>query len=449
MKKLFLSFFAICLALAETKAQNFSKAEAEADIDSLISVLTEVHPMYIEKANAEPLVKELNAAKATLPETLDKLELYSILAPIIAKIGDAHTTVVQPFGEAIVKAGGLAPFYPTVDTNTGRLYVKASCKNCVPVDAEILSVNGVSAQKMMEDTKRLVSGERDFFKYCMIDNNIMGYFHLLYAADEYEVTYRVAEGEKEETVKVKPVDSEYFNNNLVLGTKVLKLIQEQRNVPYSYKIDESGKFAILYFDSCMNPEGMDEMCKEMVAELNQKGIKNLIVDVRLNGGGNSNVGDELLKYISPVDFRQYGKTIVRVTPTTHRLGGATGRNVGVHISADTDDNNKKTLPASQRFNGKVYLLTSHTTFSSASSFAWAFKKFGCGMVIGEETGGMNVHYGDVLYYRMPNSQLDMNLSHKRFWQPGADDKDIHGLIPDIIVPQDQALDKAIEVMRNE
>lgn len=101
-------------------------------------------------------------------------------------------------------------------------------------------------------------------------------------------------------------------------------------------------------------------------------------------------------------------------------------------------------PEAQRFCGNVYLLTSHTTFSSASSFAWAFKEAGCGTVIGEETGGMSVHYGDVISFKLPNSGLAVNVSHKRFWLPGADENNIHGVLPDIVCPQDEALETALQ-----
>lgn len=97
------------------------------------------------------------------------------------------------------------------------------------------------------------------------------------------------------------------------------------------------------------------------------------------------------------------------------------------------------------FTGKVYLLTSNHTFSSASDFSWAFKEFGMGTVVGEETGGVNVCFGDILYYKLPLSGLSASISWKRFWNYGADENDIHGTIPDYIVPTSDALTKALEL----
>lgn len=152
----------------------------------------------------------------------------------------------------------------------------------------------------------------------------------------------------------------------------------------------------------------------------------------------------LLAYIAPKPFAQYGKILVKVTPTTIALTGNRYTESGTRVYPEDASSRHEPLPEPQRFRGNVYLLTSHNTFSSASSFAWAFKESGCGTVVGEETGGMSVHYGDIISFKLPHSGLAVNVSHKRFWLPGADDNDIHGVLPDILCPQEHALETAID-----
>lgn len=67
-----------------------------------------------------------------------------------------------------------------------------------------------------------------------------------------------------------------------------------------------------------------------------------------------------------------------------------------------------------------------------------------GTVVGEETGGMNVHYGDIIDFYMPISGLYTTVSTKYFWNYGADEKDIHGTLPDIKVPADKAREYALK-----
>ena len=108
---------------------------------------------------------------------------------------------------------------------------------------------------------------------------------------------------------------------------------------------------------------------------------------------------------------------------------------------------KPRKPEEGHYNGNVFLLTSNNTFSSASSFAWAFKECDMGKVIGEETGGMNVCYGDILPYELPISKLKCYISFKRFWQLRADENDIHGTLPDIAVPSAVALEEAMKQIK--
>ena len=99
------------------------------------------------------------------------------------------------------------------------------------------------------------------------------------------------------------------------------------------------------------------------------------------------------------------------------------------------------------FDGETILLTSNHTFSSASSFANAFKEADCGMIVGEETGGMTVSFGDMMYWTMPVSGIVTTISYKRFWDMNSDEHDIHGVIPHIPIKAENALETAIKHFR--
>ena len=66
--------------------------------------------------------------------------------------------------------------------------------------------------------------------------------------------------------------------------------------------------------------------------------------------------------------------------------------------------------------------------------------------MGEETGGMGVSFGDYLIYRMPASNLACTISYKRFFLYGADEKNIHGTLPDYSIKADKALDEALRII---
>ncbi|MDE6117525.1 MAG: peptidase S41, partial [Duncaniella sp.] len=68
-------------------------------------------------------------------------------------------------------------------------------------------------------------------------------------------------------------------------------------------------------------------------------------------------------------------------------------------------------------------------------------------VVGEETGGMSVHFGDVLGYKLPVSKMLCSVSYKRFWQMNADENDIHGTLPDVAVPASEAMEAAMKLVK--
>lgn len=444
MKRLILAILILC-SVTGLNAQMISRHQASADIDTLSYTLSEVHPNLYCNIPMSTLSSQMADLKASLPDSISIVDLYKALAPIIAQIGDAHTTMVLPDREVMAQAEKYLPVFPTIDNNTGKMLVKASVGNCVPYDSEICSINGMSAKEMVEEMLRFVSGERDFFRLTMVDNNVMVLFHMLFTAPQYAITYIEPGSKEEKDITLQAVDANSLNAGLVLSPKILKLMEEHGgDAPYTFRILTDRPVAVMNFDACIDANSMEAFADSMVTELRQRGITDLIIDVRFNGGGNSRVGDALLKYIAPKPFAQFGKTLVKVTQTTMALTGDRYQKPDTVLYPEDPASRHEPLPEAQRFGGNVYLLTSHTTFSSASSFAWAFKESECGTVIGEETGGMSVHYGDVIGFRLPNSGLAVNVSHKRFWLPGADEDDIHGVIPDIICLQDDALETALK-----
>lgn len=117
--------------MCQIGAQNISRSQVIADIDTLFNTLTEVHPNLYDRISMSDLNEKITNLKAGLQDSISTIELYSRVAPIVALLGDAHTTVALPYREVMIKAGRYVPVYPTIDSNTGRMYVKASVENVV------------------------------------------------------------------------------------------------------------------------------------------------------------------------------------------------------------------------------------------------------------------------------------------------------------------------------
>ena len=373
MKRLFLFIILLQLVVCTVKADNqnggkISKEQAIEDVDSLVYMLCEVHPNVFSMVTPTKFLMQVNAIKQSFRDSLTTLELYQKVAPLVASVGDGHTSLTFPFNDVFRKETPRFPLMVSVNSNDSTITTRGALFG-VPEGVKIVSINGIGSKEIIQSMMKYVSGERTFFKLTCVNNDFLAWFHMLYR-------FRSA-------------------------------------------------------------NDMAKVCQTMVADLNRKRIENLIIDVRDNGGGTSMAVDTLLTYIANKPFMQYEKVWAKITPTTQTM---TRRpyNKGCFFGV----NEEKIQPIAdetKRFKGKVWVLMNHHTFSAAASFVWTIKAFKIGTLVGEEAGGMNVAYGDVVSYALPHSKLHLGISFKRFWLYGADETNIHGALPDILAESDNAL----------
>ncbi|MBD5265401.1 MAG: hypothetical protein HDS44_00340 [Bacteroides sp.] len=420
---------------------NLTKEQAIFDIDALIYTLSQVHPDIFSVCRQEDLFRAVNNAKSSLPDSVSPIQLYRAAAPIVAMIGDGHTNLNLPSKQFLTAGRKRFPVYVNVLSDRS-IICKSSLDSIISKGDKILSVNNISADSLINAMLPYVSGERPHFKLSRLDTRFTALFEMLFPADSYEVKYQ-----PQGTGKIL---SHTFP--ATLWGEILKRCpstkQKRKAENYSYTIDHQNNVAIMDFREFSDIEKMENFADSMFTDLRKHNISNLIIDIRNNGGGQSTVGDVLLRYISPEPFVQMDKALIRVTPLTAKLlGNPDVSPMFVFHEVDSTQYIQPRTPEEGHYSGNVYLLTSNKTFSSAGSFSWAFKECGMGTVIGEETGGMNVCYGDILMYRLPVSNLSTSISFKRFWELRADENDIHGTLPDVTVPSADALDRAMELIK--
>lgn len=211
-------------------------------------------------------------------------------------------------------------------------------------------------------------------------------------------------------------------------------VDSRSDAPCSFTVDPVFHTAVMRLRRFPDdPHRMAQFCDSMFASLRADGISNLVIDLSGNTGTDDpRVGDELLRYISPVPFIQIQKTLVNRSPMVRALTAPADSlpDIALYEVADTDFITPLT-PREGHFDGRVALIADSITSRSAASMAWAFQHFGMGPVVGKETSGTNICFGDALTWHTPISRIPVAISHKRYWYPGTAETDIHGTIPDI------------------
>ena len=196
---------------------------------------------------------------------------------------------------------------------------------------------------------------------------------------------------------------------------------EDRGFVY-YDIDEEHSLAILTLNSCRYNKTYKDTVKKLFDEVHEKGIQNVCVDLRYNGGGSSMVGDEFIKYLDVDAYRSWGEEM--------RLG---------YFLIKSEGRTVKNPKKKQVFTGNVYVLTGVRSYSAAMDFAMLIKDNGIGKLVGQPCGNLPASYGQVVHFHLPKTGFYMQISMKKWYRVDMT-KNGEPLYTDIECPEADALD---------
>ena len=385
--------------------ETISYEDALDDLDDAMKHLQETHPLFIFE-----LSDDMEALYETARENLKRYDritaniLCKEIQQIFSSIGDGHTYIVANFQD----------FH----------YLKHKYNHDIAGDV-LIGINNHSMEELFEEKKALFSYESE--SYGM--NRMKGYLStaedLDYLGIELEngviYTYVTADGERVDYTYNREdfvTYDEYMTFNNITDTS-----QEDNNEFVSYEIIPESDLAVLTLYSCNYNDEYKVCLKEMFTEVKEKGINNVCVDLRNNGGGSSLVANEFIRYLDIDTYKSWGQDW-RLGPLMIKAKGS---------SINNERNNDLI------FTGNVYALTSVFTYSSAMDFAMLLTDNNLGTIIGEASGNSPSSYGDITVFKLPNSGLVMQVSTKKWYRVDTESMDKF-IEPDIKCESNEALD---------
>ncbi len=380
----------------------FTREQALEDLNFMMGMLHTRHPAWLERDNERVKNVEAQYQKeiAFLPDTLTTVQIWQTAGRILHQLYDGHTSVYAKFAQ---------PLYINDFSQLEEYGLP-------------LYIDGLLCSKVLEDFSAVFQYELDSYAKKMFSSSIIinrGY--LAWAgvdvSDGVTYTFSTADGEKD------------FHYDFVPFGEV-KRIQtadaDEEDWVY-YEIDKESNAGIFTLTSCSFNDHYREVLREFFEAVNKNALNNVIVDLRDNGGGNSLVANEFLKYIDVDGYYEWGCKI--------RFGNF------LYTGKRAWNKNKRKEPV---FAGNLYVLTSTKTFSSAMDFAMLVGDNRIGTLVGEPCGNLPDAYGDVLNFVLPNTKLSLGVSFKR-WFRIDEAKTGQPLNPDIYCSEEEALDKALEL----
>ncbi len=382
-----------------------TKEQAARDLDFMYRTVKDNHICYIDGSGLD---KTFDSAYESAKERLSGLgtvtvrDLWEIGAQMYCSLEDGHTIITY---------------------NGGEVYYNPEAEG-----GNLISINEVSTEELLERFSKVFPCEPqvDFYR-----KNMLGYavcreswLTLMGVDISNGVTMVFETDEGEKTFDFPPYSGESG-----------AMQEESGESFYGYTIDEENSAGIFRLDECTVTEGYKQALSDFFREVKEKDIRRVAVDLRNNGGGNSDVIIEFMKYIDVDSYYLFGGVDVRLDGMliVNKAEPEINQKSEYAFSLDSSENND----GKYAYNGRLYALTSNYTFSSAMDFAVAISDNGLGKILGEIPGNMPTCYGDKLSFQTPNAKLLCGVSYKKFYRIDRS-KDNSPLIPDIEVPANEA-----------
>ncbi len=387
-----------------------TRDQAKEDIDYVMEMYRERHPAWIETdevrvADVEAqYLEELKLLDSMADEEITVLAEWQMISRIMHALYDGHSRVYVSYNER---------HYIDDFTQLNEI-------------GSPVSIDGVSYDEAFKRFCDVYQYEMESFAEVMFKSNILineTYLRWIGfdTSDGIDMTYNTDDGELTVHYEFVPITE-------VKGYEGNTSSEESKWV--YYEIDTENGIGIFTLTSCEYNDEYKKTVKDFFTAVNEAGIQHVIVDLRWNGGGNSMVADEFLKYVDIDGFYTWGNHV--------RFGNFLIKN---------ERSFQKNHRLDPQYSGDIYVLTSTRTFSAAMDFTMDIMDNDLGIVVGEASGNLPDSYGDILRFQMPNSRLQFSISYKR-WFRTDESKAGQPLEPDYPCPSEEAMDKAYELILN-
>lgn len=426
-----LYFFTICLILTQKlNAQYISKSQAVADIDYYNKALFEVHYNPYLYISEESYRRVTDSLKNSIGDSVSVKSFTMAMSHLTSSIKDGHTmpTIVQQVFKSDFKKNIYFPLELVADNNYNVYLPVQNEQFNIPTGATITSINDLDMKSFYKKTSSMIGGLPSYQKEMAI--NLFGSF--LYLSDvkpPFKVRYRYKEKDNFITIQV----------GITLKECLAKALPQVNNQRFKFELKESkiGYLALntmepdfkaytAFFDSCFTA-------------LKTKNINTMVIDLRKNLGGNSQIADLLISYFNEKPYSLSGGRFWRVSQRYKDFLTAQGDTSNSYHKKENNSilDYRKCGPHepmfvnnSLLFTGKVYLITGPLTFSSANMLADGVKEYHMATIIGQPTGENTNDFGEGYLMELPNSKLKIQTTTTFDLGVDCNLNTSHAVIPD-------------------
>jgi C-terminal processing protease CtpA/Prc len=303
------------------------------------------------------------------------------------------------------------------------------------------------------------------FKSQVLTNNFSGWYKAKFgdADSVYQISYIDSVGNPTTTsiaAYLPPKPKKDSVSVSTAGSSKPKMPKTVAPKKWTLLVDSTGSTAFMNLSS-FSGTGLKKFIRQSFRTIKTRGVKNLVIDLRSNGGGNVKNSTLLSQYISDHPFKiadsvvanNRGVSKVPLTSFFSVIYYALAKSVISKKEADGKFHFKRFekhyyAPITKNhFDGSVYILQGGYTFSASTLFTSPIMKQKNVTIVGEESGGG--YYGNsammIPNIKLPNSQLLFRLPLYRLVMDKTRPKG-NGVMPHVLVdPSSYAIKQGFDI----
>jgi hypothetical protein len=454
--------------------KKFAPEKLREDYQLFRHILEESHPSLYWYTTKDSLDYYFDHGYAQIRDSMTEAKFKALLTYVITRIDCGHTAIKYSkqyskyLDTAKLKSFPLIlKFWSDTMLVTSNLNRNDSIFKRGTI---IKSINGWS-QPQLRDT---------FFNYIITDGHSLSgkyqslstgfVFSSLYKntfgmPEKFDINYLDSLGE-EKRISIPAYD---FKADTIhrLGIEPNRISKKKKkNRPQwvfftarSLRMDTASSTAFMALNTFDRGNHLKHFFHRSFRKLDKHHIRNLIIDVRSNGGGDAGNSALLTRYIIDKKFKLADS--LYALNRSSRYDKYVGKSGFYHFAmlfiTSKKDDGKYHYGYFERhyfrpkkkhhFNGDVYILTGGNSFSATTLFAGQLKGQKNVTLVGEETGGG--YYGNtggiIPDVTLPNTKLRFRLPRFRLVVDKNREKNGRGIMPDVwALPSSDAIRKGID-----
>mgnify|MGYP000179477089 FL=1 len=441
------------------------------DLQTLHKILKQNHPSIYWYTPKDSMDFYFSSALASVKDSMSAWAFKNVVASYLTNIKCGHTSV--HFSPKLTKqyASYRFPQFPLqlkVWKDSAVVIWNLHLKDSIFKRGTVVTgINQLPIKHLVDSMYGIIStdGNSINFKSQVLTNNFAGWYKARFgdADSVYQISYIDSAGNAKTSsivayVPPKPKkDSVSQSSTAISKPKAPKIVVPKK---WTLLIDSSANTAFMNLSS-FSGSGLRKFMRQSFRTIKTSGVKNLVVDLRENGGGNIKNSTRLSQYISDQAFK-IADSVVASNRGISKVPFSNFFNVVYYALAKSVISKKETdgkfhfkrfekhyyKPIiKNHFDGSVYILQGGYTFSASTLFTSPLIKQKNVTIVGEETGGG--YYGNsammIPNIKLPNSQLFFRLPLYRLVMDKTRPKG-GGVMPDVLVdPSSYAIKQGFDI----